>query len=303
MNKLAPVSSAIVFLLALAAPVRAQQTVILGEAESITIQVDPTYQDTLEAFQPPDLPAHQDTLEAFQPPDLPPFQDTVVVEIPGPWTCAPGWTCTEDPVVEPPPPDPEPEPEPEPVDIPPAIQNLSLSLEGDILTVTWQESLGADRYRISWGNDDTGYRAPDSVTTFSPYGVRLEGPGKHWVCVGAGSAAGFASNQCTSIILVALEPFSMTAPTPMEDGLMIQVLALATPFDDFGGAHFPATDYVATLNGVVGEYVPDQSTPCPSTSDCTPLGWYWLPAPPDGTVVVRLDGALVWSQVYDTGTP
>lgn len=83
--------------------------------------------------------------------------------------------------------------------------------------------------------------------------------------------------------------FDLRATVPMEDGLMVQVLKSSTPFDLFAGTPRPTSDFVARLDGVEGSLLPGA------------LGWYWLPAPADGSVIVR--DASTGAELYRASYP
>ena len=96
-----------------------------------------------------------------------------------------------------------------------------------------------------------------------------------WEVFGLEPDAGTA----TLTVTVTVSFFRIPEPIPMQDGLMVQV---SFPLDDVRDVE----GYTATLNVE------------PGTEQMDGLGWYWLPAPETGEIIVSGSGQT-WSQSYD----
>lgn len=93
--------------------------------------------------------------------------------------------------------------------------------------------------------------------------------------------------------------FKVPNPVPMEDGLMVQVDGVSIVSGDSIGQFSSMEGLTAILDGVGGTLYPDTSDSCVDR-DCTPLGWYWLPAPNSGTITVTRNdtGVPVFTHTY-----
>lgn len=204
--------------------------------------------------------------------------DTVEVEVPvpGPERCPDGWTCTP------------------PVS---SVYTLHITPSGSgVGEVSEGGTIKAGNYSIhlerrdgAWvGGANVGvdsilftYDGRKNRERFRPYEVAPVptniSAGTHtvtWEVFGAEPDSGSVTFMATEGL-----GFRIPEPVPMEDGLMVQVTFL---LDDMR----PVSDFTATLNGEGGAILPGD------------LGWYWLPAPPTGEIVVT-GPDQTWSKGYD----
>ena len=206
--------------------------------------------------------------------------DTLVViaaePAPIPWECPVDWTC-------------------EP---PPSLYVVTVSatrndMSGELTAPEGTLFVNLERRDGSWTGNPVGelIAGVDSVV-FVLDGIRNReraypyeaggGPipltvGIHelvWELFGLEPDAGTATLTVTVTI-----SFRVPDPIPMADGLMVQV---SFPLDDVR----PIKDYTASLNGESGTEQPGG------------LGWYWLPAPDTGEIIVS-GQAQTWSASYD----
>ncbi len=176
--------------LVFATPAIAQQETVLGEGESITISVDPSYLDTTFVF------------------DTTFVQDTIPLE------CAlSGWTCT--------PPDTTIVPEPDPVDPPGTVRGLRLSQVDSAIVVTWSGADGATSFLVEGGENTGSWRFPQQGTFIGNTASMIpRASGSHWVCVwGQNDTAASADGACKPIV------FTMPNPPPVQLTYLLSISA------------------------------------------------------------------------------
>lgn len=209
-----------------------------------------------------------DTVLVISPPIVPLEPDTV-------YACPPDWACE-----------------------PPAIVEMyvlsvtkdSTEISGNLAVVEGSWSIHLDRSDGTWiGFDRQILPSVDSVIMCSggvcnrerrlPYelgGGKLDlSAGTHevsWELFGDEPDIG---SEIVTVTVAIQTGFRIPEPVPMEDGLMVQLDLTEFPVGDSIASTTlsrPFMDYNATLDGVPGNR--------------RWYGWYWLPAPPTGTITV-----------------